>query len=224
MTKRAVSGEDRKLIARYPKIADAAMARIAYYFCHGASVDAVAKTVGVSRKTVRELYIAMRAQLPGPRFARWHRANRALLNVASENTDLLIRATFFDVLAECGLNTTCQRNFEAGNRKVRLCRSCTLPGKFTASERVEEALALIDAVRAFYRRVGIHGEAEKDVVSLFRQRLIHTVVVTTAMANGRKLKSGLLDPAHRTELSFGSLLKTLLEYLAANEEMQFGIV
>ncbi len=213
MARRSRTEPQKSFLAAHPRIDDATMAQVAYYFCHGASVDAVAKTVGVSRKTVRDLYIALRAKLTAPRFSRWHRANRALLNVASEEADLLIRATFFDVLAECGLNVTCQRNFDAGNRKTRLCRNCPLPGKFTAVDHVAEVLALIDAVRAFYHRVGIHGETDKDLVSLYRQRLVHTVVVTTAIAHGRRLKSGLLDPRHRTELSFGTLLLMLQEIL-----------
>lgn len=199
--------------SRNPKIDDAVIIRLAHAFCHGLSIRAAANATGVTPKTARKYYIELRERLRKPRFRKWHRINITLPNVPSPEADWIVKAAFFDVLGECYANKTCYRNFKAGNRKNRICRRCPVPAKFTGGSQAIEAVGLIDAVRRFYETIGIRSEADRDQVSLFRIRLIHTLTITTVRENSATLDSGLMDPLEKTFLSFGTLLDRMLEDL-----------
>ena len=134
-------------------------------------------------------------------------------------TDALIRTTFIDVLAECYDNDTCYRVFRRGNRKTRLCRTCPVPSKFSTVENARDAVDLIDAMRAFYARLGIR-EREGDRLARFRDRLIHSSVIATVRENTRRLPNGLLDPSDLEYLAIGQLLRLLLDDLADDRERQ----
>lgn len=164
-------------------------------------------------KTVRGLYLALRARLLKPAFNRWHGLNRMLTSIAEPSHERIIRMEYFETLAACGMNVTCRRNFVLGNRKARQCRACPLARTYS-DERRAEAFAVIDAVHDFYERIGIRGEKDRLSVSLFRERLIHATVVGTVMAHSRKRANGFFDPEDRSFLSGGTLLDALLTDLA----------
>jgi len=163
--------------------------RCAYNFAAGLPLDECARLTGLPRKTVREITLEFRECLLKPEFNAWHQSNRMLVHLPDSEQEALVRASFFDVMAECYGHATCYRNFKLGNRKNRQCRTCPLAGKFTDEARVKEALEAIDAVHAFYAVLGLRGEKDLDPVSLFRRRLIHTVTIMTARENTKGLAS-----------------------------------
>ena len=130
--------------------------------------------------------------------------------MASEEMEEAARDAFFDTLASCYCNRTCYRNFTAGNRKSRLCRTCPIPDRLKTDTYVDDALAVVDGVHVLYGRLGIATEHGMDRVTLFRLRLLHAAVLGTVAANTRRLSSGALDPTHRSFLSFRTLFETLL--------------
>lgn len=210
------SYEQRNPVRKYAKLSEGATIRLIYSFCAGVSIEAAAKSQGISAKTVRGHYIALRGLLTQPAFNRWHGLKRTLLDVADPEIEALIKASFLDVLAECYFNAACHRNYHLGNRKVRQCRACPIPAKFARGESAEAARALVDEVSAFYARLGIRGEKKSDPLRLFRERLIHTATVTTACARSRRLANGLPDPSDTHDLAIGNLIDRLLIASMAN--------
>ena len=189
------------------------MIRLAYCFCQGISTAVAARNTGLSVKTVRGLYLDLRARLLKPAFNRWHGTNRMLTSVTEPEHERIIRVEYFETLAACGMNETCRRNFRLGNRKVRQCRACPL-GKTYSDERRAEAYTVIDAVHDFYERIGIRGEKDRLAALLFRERLIHATAIGTVQAHSRKRANGFFDPAERSFLGGGTLLDALLTDLA----------
>ena len=192
---------------------ETALMRLVYCFCQGIGTEVAARSTGLTPKTARGVYLALRKRLLKPAFNRWHGTNRRLLRLPRAEYEVMVRAKYFDVLAGCAGNETCGRNWRLGNRKVRQCRSCPLAEVFTDESRAE-AYVLIDTVHGFYERLGIRGEKELPPVIRFHERLIHTTVVGTVQNNSRKLPTGFFDPSERTFLSGGALLDTLLKDLA----------
>lgn len=196
------------------KFDETTLIRLVYCFCQGTSTDVAARSTLLSVKTVRGVYVALRRRLTKPQLQRWHGTYTRILSMPSLDIEMLLRATFFDTLYGRYADETCARNYRLGNRKTRLCRKCPLPGRFSSKDDIEQALALIDMIYAFYASLGIRGETREDPVSLFRLRLIHTVVVATVRANSRPLPSGPFDPTERAFLSGGALLDLMLTDLA----------
>ena len=83
---------------RAAKFDEVTLIRLAFCFCQGVSVAAAAGSVGMSPKSVRALYLDFRQRLTKPKFNRWHAAYQRLPWVASIDQELLVQATFFDVL------------------------------------------------------------------------------------------------------------------------------
>ncbi|SFF97131.1 hypothetical protein SAMN05518801_104254 [Novosphingobium sp. CF614] len=202
--------------SRDSKISEAQTIRLAYAFCAGLPVSAAAGLAGVSAKSARVHYLAFRKRIAMRAFNRWHGNASMLVSHDIEITEVLLRPAFFDLLAECHDNAKCAQNYRLGYRKVRECRSCPLIGKFSDLALVGDVYTLIDAVHGFYRRIGIKSEADRDPVSLFRERLAHTVAIAAAARHSRKQASGLPDPLDKDYLSVGTLLDKLLENLAGD--------
>lgn len=183
-------------------------------FAHGIKVDTAAKAIGTSRKTMRGLYLEFRSVLVDPVFARWHQINALVPSVTSADQLVLVKSALFDLMAECHANEACYRNLKAGRRQDQVCRSCPLRGKLTSPEAVEGAVSLVHIVRDFYRQLGIHQEPERDTVSLFRQRLIHTATIAAVQRNSRKRTNGQMLASEKGYLSFGEFRVVLLVSIA----------
>lgn len=203
---------------RDAKIDETALLRLAFAFCRGISVAAAADEAGVSPKSARALYLGFRQHLTRPKFNRWHAAYQRLPWATSIDQETLVRVAFVEVLAACYFDATCRRNFTLGNRKARLCRACPLPQRFTSAARIDEALAVVDAVHAFYAALGIKGESSRDPISLFRLRLIHTTTIATARAASGPLRPPIpvtaINPDTAPFQSVWRLLDVLLDDLA----------
>lgn len=210
MTPAEQAGVPANRFRRRAKVSEDQLLLLVRNFCHGLSVPLTARMTGLSEKTIRQLFLGLRARLPKPRFARWHRAERALLTVSSADVERRVRDAFFETLSGCWSNTSCWRNWTAGNRQSRLCRSCPLPERLTTQDKVDEATAFIDAVRGFCGRLHIGAERTGDRATLFRLRAIHTATITTVVQNTRRDDLGLLDPRDDSFLSFRSLFDQLV--------------
>ncbi len=197
---------------KHPKLDDPTLIRLAYGFCQGISLDAMAAAYSVSRKTVRDVYLDFRARLKKAAFARWHRQNRILVHVVDPEADMLIRTAFVDVLNECAGNENCYKVFKRGNRAKRVCRACPLLGKFSSPEIIQEAVDMLDTIRNFYGQLGIR-ERNVDRTANFRERLIHTSVIAAVRENSKRLPNGMLDPADDEFLAIGQLMLVLMDDL-----------
>lgn len=202
--------EPRNALRKHAKAEAATLAKLVRCFCQGLSVGGAAKACGLTEKSVRGYYIALRHRLLKQQFNKWHHGWAALVRVKDETTQETTREAYFATLAGCYFASTCQRNHAAGNRKQRLCRKCPMPDRFSAPERVEEALGLIDTVRYFYDRIGIGVEHGWEPAPLFRERLIHTAVIASVGENTARDAAGRLDPNDKSFLSFRTLFDTLL--------------
>jgi len=202
--------------SRAAKIDDSVIIQLAYAFGQGFPLPQAMALTGLSRKTIRHYYQAMRARLMQPKFNRWHGVLALLPTITDPQTTLLVKSTFFDLMAECYASHKCFENYQSGKRKTRQCRACPLNGKFKNALTLAEAYTVIDEVRGFYKNIGIRREADHDPVSLFRMRLMHTSTVIIVQQNSKRLENGLLDPQDQTFLSLGMLLDIMLEDLADN--------
>lgn len=202
---------------RHPQIGDNTLIRIAYAFCQGIRVDAAAKAAGLSRKSVRAVYLDLRPRLKKPAFRRWNSLVRALVHVDDPEADALMRAAFLDVLAGCYGNQTCLKTYRRGNRKDRLCRSCPISGKFSSVETAIEAVALVDQLRAFHERLGLRESPNMDL-ERFRECLIYFSTVETVRQHSAQLPNGLLDPSDQDYLAIGQLHMLIMDDLAADQD------
>lgn len=182
-------------------------------FAQGVGVNIAAKAIDTTRKTMRGLYIDFRDRLSDPVFARWHRANAALVNVTGAEEIALIKSAMLELLAECHAHDTCYRNHRAGRRADPICRGCPLHGKFGSKERDREAADAINTLRGFYHGLNIYAEPDRDPVSLLRARLMHMVTIATVLQNSRRLERSRCDPTEKTFLSFGTFRAVLVEHL-----------
>lgn len=214
MPKGPTAYKPRSQFSRAAKIDDAAIIQLVYGFCQGMSLEQAAILTGLSRKSVRAYYQALRERLTKPKFNRWHSANALLLDVPDGEQTALVKAAFFDLMAACHDNAKCFENYSAGKRKSRQCRACPLTGKYANDSALLEAYEMIDAMRSFYRQLGMRKERGFDPVQLFRLRFIHTVTVTTALQNSKSRVDGLADPQDKGFLSVSTLLDVMLEELA----------
>lgn len=182
-------------------------------FAYGLSVKKAASASGVTEKSVRGLYLQLRERLQEPDFAQWHKANRRLLFITDNNVEEAIRADFFEALSQCYSSTNCFRNYRDGKRKNRLCRKCTLPDYLTDKEVVTEAIEFNDSIRAFYNNIGIAAEDVSDP-HIFKQRVIHTVVIASAARETPRMANGGFDYTSNKALSFRILFETTVANLA----------
>jgi hypothetical protein len=196
-------------LRRAAKVGEPELVLIVRNFSLGLSVAGTAKRSGLSDKSVRAILLELRARLDAPRYNRWHHGGRRLLTIPDEAIEEAVRDAFFDTLAQCYFNATCYRNYRAGNRKTRLCRTCPLKTA-VSGENLDDCLALADTVRAFYARLGIAAERGGDRVTLFRLRLLHTATVTAVLEHTRRRRGGMPDLTSDAYLSFRSLFETLL--------------
>ena len=196
------------------KFDEATLVRLVYFFCNGVPVAIAARNTGLSTKTVRGVYIDLRARLLKPEFSRWHGTSQRLLGLTGPDEEFAVRTLYLDLLGRCAGNATCARNYRLGNRNKRQCRACPLAAANSDACR-PEAYAVIDAVHDFYERLGIRGEKDIPPAILFRERLVHTAVIGTVHANSKKLDNGFIDPNERAFLSGGELLSVLLVPLPA---------
>ncbi|BBK29660.1 hypothetical protein EDC65_0055 [Stella humosa] len=213
MAKRTAAAGRANQFRAGAKFDEMTLMRLVYCFCQGLGVQLAARSTGLTAKTVRGVYIALRKRLLKPAFNRWHGTNRAVIRTPMPEFEPLLRAVYFDRLGRCAGNETCARNYRLGNRKRRECRSCPLVDALPPEGRAE-AYVVIDAVHAFYEAIGIRGEKDIGPIMLFRERLIHRTVVGTVQNHSRKRENGLFDPNEREFLSGGTLLDLLLRDLA----------
>ena len=179
-------------------------------FAQGISVNRAAKAAGVSGKTMRGLYIALRDRLHNPAFARWHRANAVAPGLITLDQQITAKVAFFDLMAACHEDEYCHRNFKAGRRKDVQCRGCPLRGRFSSQASADEAVAVTRLVRTTYAALNIGMEHGQDPVALFRRRLIHVTVLANVLQSSHRLPKGNLDPNEDEFLSFGVFRRTLM--------------
>ena len=67
---------------------EATLIRLVYCFCQGISIAVTARNTGLSQKTVRKHYLALRALLLRPAFNRWHGTNTRLLTLETPEQEL----------------------------------------------------------------------------------------------------------------------------------------
>ncbi len=122
--------------------------RLVYCFCQGIGIAIAARSTGLSTKTVRSVYLALRQRLLKPAFDRWHGTNRMMLRLLGPEYEVMVRAGYFDLLARCAGNENCARNFRLGNRKERRCRRCPLAAVWQ-DDLLAEVYTVIDTVHLF---------------------------------------------------------------------------
>jgi len=206
--------QPKNVFRQRAKLTEDQLMMIAYNFCHGLPIAAAAKSSTLSEKTVRSLYILLRRRLLRPRFAEWHRANRALTNISDPDVENMMRSVFFDAMSRCYNNQTCWRNYEAGNRKNRLCQKCPLRDAFTNDDNLMLSLNFIDLIRNVYRSIGIGIERGQPSDDIFRERAIHTATLMTVFQNTRRNERGVLNHGQAGALSFRRLFMTMIEDLS----------
>ncbi|MDI4665381.1 hypothetical protein K9U40_13735 [Xanthobacter autotrophicus] len=211
-------------LRRHAKLGLAETVQVVDLFAHGVGVNTAACAIGISRKTMRGLYLDLRDRLADPLFVRWHRANAALVSLAGAEEIALVKAALFELLAECHAQDTCYRNFRAGRRASPICRACPLHGKFGTPEKDALAAEAVNSLRAFYHGLNIYAEDGIAPVVLFRRRLIHMATVATLMQNSRKLSAIRMDPGEKTFLSFGTFREILIGHMLTYFATERGII
>lgn len=215
MTRKRKTYAPVSVFRSHSKTDDQTLVQLAYYFCNGISVKAVAETLNLSRKTVRAHYLDLRARLSKPKFSRWHSVYTVLVSVSDPEQERKIKGGMIEALSVCYFSG-CYGNFASGQRKRRICRSCPLPRAFTTSQNTADAIDIIDQTSAFYRRLGIREDAAPNKLDMFFARFIHASVIACVRENSKRLPDGLLDPADNDFQAVGTLLTMLMDDLAGD--------
>lgn len=202
---------------RHPKMDDATLIRLVYYFCNGMPLEAVAKTLGLSRKSVRAHYLDLRARLTKPKFRRWHALYNAFVAIPDEKEERRLKGTLMELMAGC-YYSRCYGNYASGNRKNRICRRCPLSQAFSKAGHLDSAIEGIDAVSAFYRQLGLRGDVAPDKQTVFLERFVHASIVACLRETAKKQPGGLLDPKDDGYQGMGTLLVMVMDDLAADNE------
>ena len=213
MTGRKQDYTPASVFRRHAKADDATLIRLVYYFCNGIGIEPVSKTLDLSRKTVRAHYLDLRKRLGKPKFGRWHSAYKIMPMIADPETEQRIKGGLIEALAVCYFSS-CYTNYASGNRKSRTCRRCPLSHSFASSDSSDDAIAAIDQISAFYRRLGLRGQTAPDKLTEFFERLIHASTIQSVQENTRRLPNGLLDPSDHTSHAVGTLLQMLIDDMA----------
>lgn len=200
-------------LRRHAKLGLAETVQVVDLFAHGIGVNTASRLIGTSRKTMRGLYLDLRDRLADPLFARWHRANAALVSLTGTGEIALVKAVMMELLAECHAHDICYRNYRAGRRASTICRACPLHGKFGTPEKDSSAAEAVNSLRAFYHGLDIYGEDGIDPVVLFRRRLIHMATIATVLQNSRRVSTLRMGPKEKTFLSFGTFREMLIGHM-----------
>lgn len=192
---------------------DQALILLVYYFCNGISINAVADTLNLSRKTVRAHYMELRRRLTKPKFMRWHRVYSALAMIPDPKEELRLKGTLIELLATC-YNSKCYGNYVSGNRKNRICRQCPLRPAYGDRDTLQTAVEAVDAISALYRRIGIRNDTIPDHLTAFFERFIHAGVIACLHESSERRADGLFDPADTDYEGAGTLLQMLMDDLA----------
>lgn len=206
---------------RHPKMGDETLIRLVYYFCNGMPVDAVAKTLELSRKSVRAHYMELRTRLTKPKFRRWHAVFNALVAIPDPEEGRRLKGTLMELMAGCYYRK-CYGNFVTGNRKQRICRKCPLRGSFDDASNLESAIDAIDTISQFYRTLGIRNDVVPDKQAVFLGRFIHSSVMSCLQEKSKKQANGLLDPNDQEFEGAGTLMRLLMDDLAADNAPPIG--
>lgn len=188
-------------------------------FCQSASIPLVAKRTGLSDKTVRELYKAIRALLLDPRYRKWHGFDRL---PAYEFKDVArIEAEIWRCFAECYSNDECFRNFRYGKRRERQCRSCParhskILHEILTPQMSESMLQLIETTRAYYQvLIGLSHEKDIDRTESFRLRAYHTTILLAARMASSRIENGIVKSSMLVEgpATLNELWTTILRHI-----------
>ena len=175
-------------------------------------VDVAMSKSGLSRKTVRGMYLDFRDRLTKEDFSRWNPL------FASFPTETLedVAAYGFGVMAvmhRCATNATCRRNYLLGNRKQRECRNCPLDKWFNKPMALETR-ELVDQVWAFYRHLGISEGRDRSLKTFVRQ-MVHLEALNLAAAHSRRHPDGRFITNDDHYLSCGTLMGFLMYDIVA---------
>ena len=132
-----------------------------------------------------------------------------------------MRGAFFEALAVCH-GSNCYANFAKGNRIKRICRRCPMPYAFRTDAHADDAVAIVDIIRALYHRLGIRGQSADDNLGEFFERFVHSSVIATVREQSKRLPNGLLDPKDMDFHGAGTLIAMLMDDLADGHNPRFG--
>ncbi|MEQ8602862.1 MAG: hypothetical protein RIB45_06055 [Marivibrio sp.] len=188
-------------------------------FCQSVSVPHVAKRTGLSVKTVRELYKAIRALLLEPRYRKWHALDR--LPIYEFTNGKRIEKEIWRAFGECYSDDECFRNYRYGKRSSRQCRNCPaqqsdLLQAILTPEIVDMMLQRIDTIRAYYQvLLGLSREKGQDQTELFRQRAYHVEIILTAQKASMRIDNGVVQPdmLARGPMTLNELWLTILHHI-----------
>jgi hypothetical protein len=189
--------------------------QLVFHFCQATAVKDAARNAKTSERTARQTYLELRQRLTGLAFNRWHQnyTFRPDAPLAKSETE---RAALSEAKGQCLANTTCFRNYRAGNRKGRECSSCPIRDLVASKVSRARHIFQIDLIRQFYEMQGIRGERHLKAGELYHLRYTHWRVLFVAFNNSRLIGNGYMDTDQETFLSGGTLLKTILKELLAS--------
>lgn len=196
----------------HAKCSELQFLRVVASFVDRQPVDVAVSRSGLSRKTVRGMYLDFRDRLTKADFNRWHPLFQSLPTQALDD----VAAYGFGAIAvmhECAANPTCRRNYLLGNRKQRECRNCPLD-KWFAEPMAQETRELVDQVWAFYRYLGI-SEGRDRSLQTFARQLIHLEILNLAATHSRRYPDGQFIIKDDHYLSCGTLMSFLLYDIVA---------
>lgn len=194
-------------------------------FCQNASVPHVAQQTGLSDKSVRDLYLAIRALLTDPRYRKWHGFDR--LSVYAFKDLEQIEAEIWRCFADCYFDDECFRNYRYGKRSERQCRNCParrseiLQSALTP-ELVDTMLNLVETVRAFYQvLIGLSRERGGNRTENFRIRAYHAIIVLSARMESSHVENGIVKSSMLIEgpKTLNELWQTILRHIEERGEI-----
>ncbi|MCI5045059.1 MAG: hypothetical protein MRY72_10210 [Aquisalinus sp.] len=185
-------------------------------FACGAPIEDTANVAGVSLRTTRDTFRQLRPRLLRPAFSRWHPDDKTFIGQAAKDQHDANWQVLRAALGQCHDNKTCWRNYRDSKRVTRLCRSCPISAAYDDAEFIDNAIRIVDHVRAFYSHLGWSTEHDQTNPSqLIYERLIHANVIRKAQEATRKVSEGHFDFEDDSDMSVRTMYGALVADLIA---------
>ncbi|WP_316356892.1 hypothetical protein [Devosia sp.] len=207
-------GASKRQYTRGGKLSDETVQGLLICFVNGITLAQTAEATGLSRKTVKLVFIDLRSRLKKPAFNPWHQSNDPWPEQRKAQGDASDHFWLSVSLATCD-SSRCRRNFQLKNVARRKCRGCVLNDRSPGA--IEHYLSLIDRTHDFYEQLGWRNDTDHpNIVARFELRAAHFLTVWAVASHSRRLSNDLCDPADLGFLSGGSLFVRFHEELIAN--------
>ena len=202
-----------RLFRRGGKLDNLQMAAIIRGFCCGTSIADCADRSGVSLKTVRETYRALRTRLLKERFARWHPWRVVHTSDAETEKHMDDRRALLEAMAACEAKARCWSDKASAKRFSSACRQCPIRAVSPDEEFLDTAWQIVASTRFVHREVGWTDRRTGDAAKRFEERMIYANTLIRCQDETPMISEGVWDVSDEGAHTYNALLSLMIQEL-----------